>query len=252
MDIHSLEEKQLAAQVKNLAELCEKHYKPYYSDFLNELQISAALEIVSKSGISNYLMWGGYDGSERVMLCVYPDYMCPEMSEFPIECLSLSYRKTDKLTHRDFLGALMSLGIKREVVGDIVVGEGITSFFVKAELASYVRAQIDKIGKVGVVFTEKTVDFESKVQDFDTMSCTVSSLRLDNVVSAALNLSRGKTQGLIESGVVTKNSKLVYDSDSKLASGDKISVRGFGKFIVIYDGEISRKGKYRIVINKFK
>ena len=252
MDIHSLEEKQLAAQVKNLAELCEKHYKPYYSDFLNELQISAALEIVSKSGISNYLMWGGYDGAERVMLCVYPDYMCPEMSEFPIECLSLSYRKTDKLTHRDFLGALMSLGIKREVVGDIVVGEGITSFFVKAELAGYVRAQIDKIGKVGVVFTEKTVDFESKVQDFDTMSCTVSSLRLDNVVSAALNLSRGKTQGLIESGVVTKNSKLVYDSDSKLASGDKISVRGFGKFIVIYDGEISRKGKYRIVINKFK
>ena len=252
MDIHSLEEKQLAAQVKNLAELCEKHYKPYYSDFLNELQISAALEIVSKSGRSNYLMWGGYDGAERVMLCVYPDYMCPEMSEFPIECLSLSYRKTDKLTHRDFLGALMSLGIKREVVGDIVVGEGITSFFVKAELAGYVRAQIDKIGKVGVVFTEKTVDFESKVQDFDTMSCTVSSLRLDNVVSAALNLSRGKTQGLIESGVVTKNSKLVYDSDSKLASGDKISVRGFGKFIVIYDGEISRKGKYRIVINKFK
>lgn len=252
MDIHSLEEKQLAAQVKNLAELCEKHYKPYYSDFLNELQISAALEIVSKSGISNYLMWGGYDGAERVMLCVYPDYMCPEMSEFPIECLSLSYRKTDKLTHRDFLGALMSLGIKREVVGDIVVGEGITSFFVKAELAGYVRAQIDKIGKVGVVFTEKTVDFESKTQDFDTMSCTVSSLRLDNVVSAALNLSRGKTQGLIESGVVTKNSKLVYDSDSKLASGDKISVRGFGKFIVIYDGEISHKGKYRIVINKFK
>lgn len=252
MNINSIEEKQIAAQVKNLIGLSEKHYKSYYSDFLNELQISAALEVLSESRVSDYLMWGGYENADRVMLCVYPEYMCPEYSEFPIECISLKYRKTDKLTHRDFLGSLMSFGIKREVVGDIVVGEGITSFFVKSELADYVRAQIEKVGRVGVAFTDETVDFESSAQEFEELECTVSSLRLDSVISAALRLSRSKAQNLIESGLAVKNSRITYNADSKVSDGDTISVRGYGKFTAASDGEMSRKGKYRIAVKKFK
>ena len=252
MNVNSLEEKQLVAHVKDLIELSEKHYKPYYSDFLNDMQISTALEVLEKCGVSDYLMWGGYDNADRVVLCVYPQYMCPENSDFPIECISLKYRKTDKLTHRDFLGSLMSLGIKREIVGDIVVGEGITSFFVKSELAAYVKSQIGKIGRVGVTFTDETIDFNGTALEYEEIECTVSSLRVDSIVSAAAKLSRGKAQTLIESGLAAKNSKIVYNTDSKIVSGDKISVRGYGKFTVVFDGEMSKKGKYRIVIKKLK
>ena len=137
-------------------------------------------------------------------------------------------------------------------MGDIVVGEGISSFFVKSELAGYVKSQIGKIGRVGVAFTDETVDFERIAQDFEEFECTVSSLRIDSIVSAMTKLSRSKAQTLIESGLAAKNSKIVYNTDSKIASGDKISARGYGKFTVIFDGERSKKGKYRIVIKKLK
>lgn len=252
MNINSLEEKQLAAHIEDLIKLSEKHYKPYYSDFLNDMQTSLALEVLAECGVSDYVMWGGYDNADRVVLCVYPPYMCPDSGEFPIECVNVKYRKTDKLTHRDFLGSLMSLGIKREIVGDIVIGEGLASFFVKSELADYVKSQIEKVGRVGVTFTDETVDFDGTSQEFEEISCTVSSLRIDSIVSAMTKLSRTKSQTLIESGLAAKNSKIVYSTDVKVADGDKISVRGYGKFTLVFDGEMSKKGKYRIVIKKLK
>jgi len=252
MDNNSLGEKQLFSRLKSMTELSVRHCKPYYSDFLNELQISKAIEWLKRNGVSEYVFWGGYENAERLMLSVYPEYLCPMNSEFPVECISVRYRTADKLNHRDFLGSLMSYGIKREAVGDIVVGEGITSFFVKEELSDYIRAQMCRVGRTGVQLTEQTVDFESITQDFQELEGTVSSLRLDSVLSAALKLSRSKTQALIETGLVVSNSLVTYNSDSKISSGDRISVRGYGKFTVEISGEMTRKGKYRILIKKFK
>ena len=252
MDNNLFSEKQLFSRLKSMGELCEKHCRPYYSDFLNELQISQSLEWLKRNGVSHYAFWGGYENAERLMIAVYPEYLCPMNSEFPIECISICYRSVDKITHRDILGALMSYGIKREAVGDIVIGKGLASFFVKSELSDYVTGQISGIGRVGVQLTEKTVDFESITQEFEEIECTVSSLRLDGVLSAALKLSRSKTQALIESGLVVKNSLLTYNADSKISDGDKISVRRYGKIIVEASGEITRKGKNKIIIKKYK
>lgn len=253
-DINTLsaDEKRLVLHISDLVDLSEKHYKPYYSDFLNEREISLAVDALKKYGVADYLLWGGYENADRVMLCVYPPYMCPEYSEFPFECINLKYRKTDKLTHRDFLGSLMSFGIKREVLGDIVVGEGIASFFIKSELSQYVKSQIGKVGRVGVSLTDETVDFKGISQAFEERETTVSSLRIDSIVSCAAKLSRSKAQQIIASGLVAKNFKIISDADSKVSSGDKISIRGYGKFIVAFDGLLSKKGKYRILISKLK
>ena len=253
-DINNLsaDEKRLVIHVSDLVELSQKHYRPYYSDFLNEREVSIALDALKKYGASDYLLWGGYENAERVMLCVYPPYMRPEYSEFPFECISMKYRKADILTHRDFLGSLMSLGIKREVLGDIVVGEGIAYFFIKSELSQYVKAQIGKVGRVGVSLTDETADFESVSQSFEDRETTVSSLRIDSIVSSAAKLGRAKAQQLITSGLVAINFKIVGDTDIRVSSGDKISVRGYGKFVVTFDGALSKKGKYRILISKLK
>ncbi len=246
------EEKQLVLHITDLIGLSDKHFKPYYSDFLNERQAKLALDVMVKNGISDYCFWGGYEGATRVMLCVYPQYMKPENSEFPMSCINAKFRAVDKLSHRDFLGSLMALGIKREVVGDIVVGEGIASFFVKSDLEQYVKSQIRKIGRVGVTFVDNTADFQAAVQDFEERECTVSSLRIDNVVGAMTKLSRTKAQQAVISGLVARNFEVIYNTDCKVCSGDKISVRGYGKFIVQFDGSVSKKGKYRILIKQFR
>ncbi len=246
------DEKKLVLHIRDLMSLSEKHYKPYYSYFLNEREASAAVDEMKRSGCDNYILWGGYENAERVMFCVYPPYLQPEFSDFPFECVNFKYRKTDKLTHRDFLGSLMALGIKREVLGDIVVGEGIASVFVRSEIVPYVRTQIRKIGRVGIEFTEDRIDFGSISQSFEEREAVVSSLRIDSIVGCAAKLSRSKSQQLIKAGLAAVNFKTVIDPDLKVTSGDKLSVRGYGKFIVTFDGLMSKKGKYRIVINKLK
>lgn len=246
-----MESKELEDKIRNIRLLSSKHCKPYYTDFLTETELSEAIGVLSAEYEKNYSVFGGFENAERVMLCVYPDYMKPENSEFPISCMNVKYRKADKLSHRDFLGALMSLGIKRDTVGDIVINDGEASFFVKEELAPYIEAQIDKIGRVGVEFTDKCVDFEKISKEYSEHECTVSSLRIDAVLSAALNISRAKAKKLIESGMVAKNSKIVYNTDEGVNNNDKISARGSGKFIVTFGGDMTRKGRYRIIIRKF-
>ena len=146
----------------------------------------------------------------------------------------------------------MALGLKREAVGDIVIGQGIAAVFIKAELSPYVRSQISKIGRVGVEFTENTPDLSFKTFEFDEYVRTVSSLRADAVVSVCTGLSRAKAQKAVECGLVTVNGSIVYDADRKIQDKDKISVRGSGKFIIESDGAVSKKGRNILNIKKFK
>ena len=241
----------LCLHINDMISLCEKRHKKCYSDFLNERQMSLALSVLKENSVHNYLFWGGYENADRTMLCVYPEYESPDKEDFPFVCLNLKYRTADKLTHRDFLGSLMALGIKREAVGDIVVGEGITSFFVKSELASYVELQIAKIGRTGVSFTREAAHFDHP-QEFEEKEYTVSSLRADSVVGAAAGLSRSRSRELIESGLVSVNFEIITNADKRIADNDRLSVRGYGKYIINSDGTLTRKGKYRITVRRYK
>lgn len=246
------DEKRLVLHINDLISLSEKHFKPYYSYFLNERQAELAQSVAAAGWAVSFFLWGGYDGASRVMLCVYPEYMQPEKEDFPFVCLNVKFRKADELSHRDFLGSLMALGIKRETLGDIIVAEGKASFFVKSDMEQYIRSQIKKIGRVGVVFCDEAVDFAAVSQSFEERECVVSSLRIDSVVGAALKTSRTKAQQIIVSGLAARNFDITYNTDCKVCSGDKISVRGYGKFIVQFDGSVSKKGKYRILLKKFR
>lgn len=246
------DEKNLVLHLTDLAQLCRRRNKPCFSAFLNERQTELAKGAMQSIGEYNYSFWGGYEGASRVMLCVYPEYCEPLKDDFPFVCLNVAFRKADSLSHRDFLGALMSLGIKRETVGDIIVQKGIASFFVKSDLEQYVTSQISKIGRVGVEFCDKTADFEAELQNFEEKSRVVSSLRIDSVVSAATGLSRSKAQKAVASGLVAINFEIKYNTDCKVCSGDKISVRGYGKFTVLFNGDMSKKGKYIILLKQFR
>lgn len=245
------DEKRIEAMTANLVRLAQRRYEPCWSDFLSESEQAMALRCLAAAGEEGYMLWGGFENAQRAMLCVYPEFCEPQPDDFPMTALHLKFRSSAQLDHRDFLGALMALGLKREALGDILIESGKATFFVKSELAGYVTGQLEKVGREGVAFVQSGVDLSAITQKFEERSCTVTSLRLDLIVGECAGLSRAKAQQTVKSGYVSVNALIAIETDKRVASGDKISIRGFGKYIVKYDGSMSKKGKYRIVVLKY-
>lgn len=139
----------LEAKLRDAVRIAERG-RPHFVGFLDERQAGVAQTIMRRTGFSNYLLWGGYAEAERVLFGAFPDYLeaCPE--EFPLETVTVSYRQCDSLTHRDFLGSLLSKGVVRETIGDILVEPGRAVLFARAEVTDFLLQQTDKIGRVGV------------------------------------------------------------------------------------------------------
>lgn len=117
--------------------------RPCFLGFLDESQAAFCREALRREP-GEYLLWGGYEGAERVMAGFFPDYMEPAYEDFPISALTFSYRPGDKLSHRDFLGSFMGLGIERSVIGDLLVEEGRTVAFVRREMERYFLESLRK------------------------------------------------------------------------------------------------------------
>lgn len=243
------EDKELISRVEDLAELSLTRNKPYFLGFLNEREqyiISNELHFYS----SYISFFGGYDNAKRKCMCFSSEEI--EYEKYPISALFFEFRKTDKLSHRDFLGALMNLGVERSCIGDIVVNEGKAVCFVKSEVERYFKQQISKIGRVGVkIVNDKILDIDFS-DNVEVVSIVVSSLRLDAIVSALTKLSRDKAAALINSGKVVTN----YNENKKvsyiLRENDIITIRGYGKFIVKEQAGTTKKGRIKININHYR
>ena len=239
--------KLLPARIKDLKQICFKTSSPRFTPFLTAEEVAVAIKQFDIG--ENYSLFGGYDSAERVMLGVLPDW-CDETT-FPIVAISFKYRACDKLAHRDFLGALMALGLTRESVGDILVGEGRTVVFVTNDVSKFVLSQINEIGNVGVELTEGfnlPLPQLGKKQEF---SVTVASTRLDGVISAICNISRTQASDKIADGFVSVNSVCVVKPTLTIKSQDKITVRQKGKFEIISCDEFSKKGRIVLKYNKY-
>lgn len=197
------------------------------------------------------MLWGGYEGAKRQMLGVFPDYMEPDPAVFPIEPFTFHYRKSDQLTHRDFLGSLMGLQLKRETVGDILVSEGNCVLFVTDKVSPLVQNEVQKIGRVGVRVSAGIQVPISTEQRFQELVGTVASLRLDCVVAFFTGKSREKAGELIHSGMVFLNYREMAEKDVPVAPGDVITVRGYGKAQLSDQIKKTKKDRYLISLQKY-
>ena len=231
-------------------QLCLVRQKPYFFSFMNPEQQAAAKKYLASIHFEDFLFFGGFDDSERKVLGLF--FGDPSKSVFPVEAIEFKYRACDKLTHRDFLGSLMSLGIERETVGDILVEDGRCVAFVKSEIKDYIVSRISKIGRVGVTVTEADLSKLPKGRGVEEQSFTVSSLRLDNIVAAVAGLSREKTKQLIVQGGVGHNYSLCQNVSKSIEEGDALSIRGKGKFIIKAVLGETKKHKIRILINHYR
>ena len=237
-----------SSRVLDTFEICERSGIPKFLGFLNEEEAATADAILQKQK-ARFQFFGGYEEAGRQMLCCYPEW-CDNPS-FPICAVTFSFRGCDKLSHRDVLGSLMSLGLTRESVGDILVEQGRAVVFLVKEIAAHVKEQTRKIGSVGVASQDGftlPLPGQGELADF---SDTIASARLDCVVSALAGSSRSKAVNLIESGLVTVNSFLSDKATKLVQNGDVISVRGKGKFIISSLNEFSKKGRIIIKYKKY-
>lgn len=245
-------DKLLTAKTEDLFKLCDKYCSPRFSDFLDGAEQAVIRDEVVFPVDYNVAVYGGFDDSEKKMIGVFPQWQEPELSEFPITCLKIEGGFSRQLTHRDYLGTVMSLGIAPSKLGDIVVNDGFAYVFVHNDVAKYVSDNISKIGNQGVKITaiEDTTAVEVTRQ-YKTIEAVCASGRLDAVVGAAANISRSDSSRFIAAGKVKLNHRECLKPAEEIREGDLISIRGYGRFIAYRFGNETRKGRLHITLKKY-
>ena len=240
------EETEFCRHIKDLALLGEKTFTPRFSSFLTEREQKLAEQTAYQVGVDCGFC-GCYEGAVRKIFSAPSE----DNENYPIEAVTFFFRPQDKLTHRDFLGALMSLGLKRDRIGDIVVTEGAAAVFAVKNAVSLISAEIDKVGRVGVK-QESGLKIDIPEQEFEEISAVIASSRIDVLVAAACGISREKAAALIRSGVVVSDGIELSSVSRNIGEGEVFSVKGYGKFVFDRIGLETRKGKNHAIIKKYK
>ncbi|MBQ9987276.1 MAG: hypothetical protein IJP28_02740 [Erysipelotrichales bacterium] len=193
---------------------------------------------------------GGFQNAERKQMILLPQGYMGEYS-FAITILRSKYSSNfSKLTHRDVLGALMGLGIEREVVGDILIEEDHISIAVSDSIAPYIKDQLTQIGRAGVSFEE--YEGELSIQaNIKYSQATVSSMRLDKLCATLAHLSRGDAQQMIQVGNIAVNGKVITDTSYIVECGKRISIRHYGKYVIEEILGTTKKENYVIRYGKY-
>ncbi len=259
------EEQMLLKHFKDMIQTAYQRKIPVYSNFcgLGEQQlVLEALETFygcpCSEGIQ-YRKYGGYPDAERNVFCFLPEETWTEAEEscFPVQCIEIvpaNKRFCDELSHRDYLGAIMNMGITRDQVGDILTVRqelGCTAYiFCKSDKREMLLA-LDRIRHTTVRCREVDFAYTGWQPTFQERQGSVASCRLDAVLAVAVKVSRAKGLEMIQSGNVFLNGRCCTENAKKLEEGDILSIRKHGKFLFEKINAQSKKGRYHITIKQY-
>lgn len=229
------------------------------SHFLSPREARLARSVVERQGQDIVCVTaGGYADAERVKVFVLPEYLHePEyvrpMLEEQISLLCLRTGGFCSLTHRDYLGALLALGIERHVLGDLVVLDDCRALlFCDADIAPYICAELTRVGKDGVKVERLPLNTPIELPErFKSVSDTVASARFDCIAAALAGLSREKAQMLIRAGECTVDWESCDKCDKIIEPPCVISLRGYGKYCVDDVSMQTKKGRLRMYARKY-
>lgn len=243
------EEAVLVDQALEWKEAAEQYHKIKLTDFLDPREQQILSVIIGSQSDAAVQFFGAFEQAERKRAIIYPSYIQPEPEGFQVEALEISYvSKFHTIEHRQVLGALMSLGMKRGKYGDIVLQEERIQIAVAKEVTDYIRLNLQSVGKASVSLSTVSLDdVLHQHEEWMEKSGTVSSMRLDVLLAEIFNLSRQKVSPLIKNGLVKVNWKVVEQPSYECYAGDAFSVRGYGRGkLLSVDGK-SKRDKWRIL-----
>lgn len=248
------EEKDFIDQVVNWKNSVERTHVPKLTDFLDPREQQIVKLIVGENDDVTAEFFGGTANTERKRALIQPNYLAADQGDFQIRLYEIEYpSKFVTIEHPQVLGSLMSIGLKRGKFGDILLNEKQIQFFVSEEVSDFIEMQVKSIGKATVRLMSKPLNQSIVLNETWTEDeLTVSSLRLDTIVSGIHHLSRQKSQLFIQQGLVKVNWTLTENPSFEIKEGDMVSVRGHGRAkILAIDGR-TKKDKWRIRAGKQK
>ncbi|WP_415425782.1 RNA-binding protein [Staphylococcus borealis] len=240
------EEQVLIDQLIDKCDQVEQQYAPILTNFLDP-RGQYILEVITGSYEDMHVTFFGGNNAERRRGVIAPSYFDPEEDDFEEVLIQINYpEKFVHLQHQHVLGTLMSLGIEREQVGDIIVGERI-QFVLTKQLESYIMLELTKIK--GAAVKLNSIPFKDMIQSVENwkiQGCTVSALRLDVVVKEMIHKSRSIAKQLIEKKRVKVNHTIIDSPDFQIQTNDLLSIQGFGRAQITDIGGRTKKDKIHI------
>ncbi len=240
---------ELAARLFDLDELAKKQGRIMCTGFLSPAE-QAQLAPLAKKLSGELSFEAGYDGAERALAVITPQKHFGEKA-LPISYLEIHIHGDEEISHRDIMGAVLALGIKRELLGDIITSIAPPVIVVGEKMADYIILNLDKIGRAGVDIIRTDVAPTPPEPKFEEIHASVASLRLDSVVSEGFRISRNDAAEFIKKAAVAVNFEEQTSPSKTVKVGDKISLRGKGKILLCEQGGLSRKGRTFITIRKY-
>ena len=240
----------LAGRIRDLAQRTREREYMTHTGFLTPAEQALALQLLREPSMAGtkYMLEGGYPEADRRLIVFLPDRMEEDDPEADsvIACLRVQPRNarfTDHPGHRDYLGALMNLGITREVTGDILVGEDGAFLFVLSELAEMIGRELTQVrhtsvDAVCVPASECTATLKKEL-----VTGSIASERIDAVIGMVFHLSRSASKDLIGQELVFAGGLPVKSISYTPRAGESISVRGHGKFIYLGTENRTKKGR---------
>lgn len=258
-DYKKQEDKMCIAQVLDKIEMSSKKDKIEYTDFLDMYQVSLVENFLRKAKIQNYKLYGGYAEAERKILIIYPekfdDNMLRKNYNKILKIVKISLQELDrgKYVHRNYLGGIVKLGIKREKVGDILVRDNGADIITLSEFANILKSELSSLNRFqGADIEAKELNqIEKPEVKIEEVSIIVPSLRLDNIVSDLARTSRSKASEIIAQERVFINGQNETKNSKQIKLGDIITIRGKGRFVIKDFTGTTRSGRTVILIEKY-
>lgn len=239
-------------------ELAKRSYEQNtytFTGFLGLTEQSLFWEIEKEVAFAGYTLEGGNSICDRKVVRFGKQEELGYEEEFPIVCIKMTpliKKFSDEFSHRDFLGAIMNLGIDRSTIGDIFIQENEGYVFCLSSISDYILESLDKVKHTNIK-CEKIKDSLRFIKDKGkTLEITVTSDRIDVVVSGVYHISRSESLSYFVKGIVCVNGRLCTSNAKVLKEGDVVNVRGMGKFLYQGINHITKKDKCRISVQLYK
>ena len=244
-----------ANHLKDLAERSYQNNLYTFTNFLDEAQISQLRSMERELSYAGLTLFGGSEHADRCVARFGREDALGYDQPFPILCLCIApsmEKYGEVLSHRDYLGALMSLGVERDLIGDIYVAEKTAYVFCLEHIADYIKENLTTVRHTDVRVSILEHAPETAGPVLEKRMIIVASERLDAVISQVFGLSRSRSLSLFPQGKVFVNGRQISNNSTTCHPSDKISARGYGKFI--YDGleGTTGKGRLRILLRVYK
>ncbi|MDQ0164625.1 RNA-binding protein [Bacillus horti] len=246
------EEKGFVEKIMEYADHAEKRHQHKLTNFLDPREQFIVQSIVGRRMDITVDFFGGYDHAERKRALIAPSYANHHVNDFQVALLSLegSYGNPP-FEHRDVLGSVLGLGLKREKIGDLLIHADSQQCIVAEEIADFVSVHLHQVHRCAVSCDLVSLNrINPGQEDWQYKDTTVSSLRLDVILAELLPLSRSKTVPMIKAGKIKVNWRVVEQPSMILDEGDVLSVKGFGRFLFSKIEGRTKKDRLRVQLGK--